>query len=177
MRTVIRSLADEKHQANGTVAPPEGTLVTTQRQACLVASRYHTGAADAARLGTRPNGKSAMSTAPAQLQDHDQPELIACLLSEREQAIRGEEIAATLFTHVAAIAELPDGYAFRFDDPDTRLPDIMAFVAAERRCCPFLSFEVAFTPHAGPLWLRLRGSDAIKTFVADMFVSRVPGDG
>jgi hypothetical protein len=117
-----------------------------------------------------------MSTAPAPSQDQQQAEVIACLLSEREQAIRGEETAATLFTHVAAIAELPDGYAFRFADPDAHLAEVMAFIAAERRCCPFLTFEVAFTPHAGPLWLRLRGSEAIKAFVAEMFVSRVMGD-
>lgn len=122
-------------------------------------------------------GTFAMSTAEALLQSQEQPELIACLLSERDQAIRGEEIAATLFTHVAAIDELPDGYAFRFENPEAHLDDVMAFIAAERRCCPFLTFEVAFLPQLGPLWLRLRGSPAIKTFVADMFVSRVEGDG
>lgn len=114
-----------------------------------------------------------MSAAPAQLQVQEHPEIIACLLSEREQAIRGEEIAANLFTHVVATEELADGYGFRFDDPDAHLTEVMAFVAAERRCCPFLTFEVAFTPHDGPLWLRLRGSAAIKAFVAEMFVSRV----
>lgn len=114
-----------------------------------------------------------MSAASPQVQEQQPAEVIACLLSEREQAIRGEEIAATLFTHVAAVEDLTDGYGFRFDDPTAHLTDILAFVAAERRCCPFLTFEVAFTPHNGPLWLRLRGSDAIKAFVNEMFVSRV----
>jgi hypothetical protein len=122
------------------------------------------------------NGKRVMSAAPPRPHVQEQPELIACLLSEREQAIRGEEITATLFKHVTATEELPDGYAFRFDDPDAHLADVMAFIAAERRCCPFLTFEAAFTPHAGPLWLRLRGSEAIKAFIADMFVTRVMGD-
>ena len=119
------------------------------------------------------NGKPDMSAAPAAHQEQQHPEVIACLLSEREQAIRGEEIAANLFTHVTVTEELSDGYGFRFDDPDAHLAAILAFVAAERRCCPFLAFEVAFAPHGGPLWLRLRGSEAIKSFVADMFVSRV----
>jgi hypothetical protein len=101
-------------------------------------------------------------------------ELIACLLSEREQAIRGDEIAETLFATVNAIAELGDGYGYRFDDGDQRLEEILAFIAAERRCCPFLTFEVAFAPHGGPLWLRLRGSQRIKAFVAETFNPRAP---
>ena len=36
-------------------------------------------------------------------------EVIACLLSEREFAIRGDELAGGLFTAVEEIAELPDG--------------------------------------------------------------------
>lgn len=103
----------------------------------------------------------------------DGEELIACLLSEREQAMRGEEIAETLFAHVSAVADLPDGYGFRFVDGDAWLDDVMALIAAERRCCPFLTFEMAFEPHGGPLWLRLRGSARIKDFVAEAFTSRV----
>jgi hypothetical protein len=100
-------------------------------------------------------------------------EVIACLLSEREQAIRGEEIAQTLFAHVAEVAELPDGYGYRFDEGDAWLDEIMAFIAAERRCCPFLTFEVAFEPHNGPVWLRLRGSSRVKAFIAETFGERV----
>lgn len=100
-------------------------------------------------------------------------EMIACLLSEREQAIRGEEIAETLFAHINEVTELPDGYGFRFDDSETWLPPLLEFVAAERRCCPFLAFEIAFTPHGGPIWLRMRGSSRVKEFIAEMFASRV----
>ena len=52
-----------------------------------------------------------------------------------------------------------------------------AFVAAERRCCPFLTFEIAFEPHGGPVWLRLRGSPRIKQFVAETFTGRVSAAG
>lgn len=107
----------------------------------------------------------------------DQEEVIACLLSERELAIRGEEIARDLFASVAATDELPDGYGFRFDDGDAWLDQIVAFVAAERRCCPFLTFEIAFEPHGGPVWLRLRGSPRIKQFVAETFTGRVSAAG
>ena len=95
-------------------------------------------------------------------------EVIACLLSERDYAIRGDELARGLFTAVEEITELPDGYAYRFSGDDHLAP-LLEFIAAERRCCPFLTFELAFSPHAGPLWLRMRGSPQVKTFIAETF--------
>jgi hypothetical protein len=52
-------------------------------------------------------------------------------------------------------ADLPNGYAYRF------LPDafdrVARFVANERKCCPFVDFELAVSANSGPLWLRLTG--------------------
>jgi hypothetical protein len=100
-------------------------------------------------------------------------ELIACLLSEREAAMRGEELAAGLFARVEAVEELEDGYGYRFADDEAVLAALLDFIAAERRCCPFLTFELGFEPHGGPLWLRLRGSERVKAFVAETFTARV----
>jgi len=103
----------------------------------------------------------------------EQDEVIACLLSEREAAIRGEELAGGLFTAVEEVAELPDGYAYRFPSNGNQLDLLLEFIAAERRCCPFLTFELAFEPHGGPLWLRLRGSPRVKAFIAEAFNTRI----
>jgi len=102
-------------------------------------------------------------------------EVIACLLSEREYAIRGEELAEGLFTAAEEIAELADGYAYRFSGDDDRLQALLEFIAAERRCCPFFTFELIFTPHHGPIWLHLRGSAEIKAFVREQFHPLVAG--
>jgi hypothetical protein len=100
-------------------------------------------------------------------------EVIACLLSEREAAIRGEELAGGLFTAVEEVAELPDGYAYRFTSVVSQLEPLLGFIAAERRCCPFLTFELTFEPYGGPLWLRLRGSPQVKAFIAEAFNTRI----
>jgi hypothetical protein len=100
-------------------------------------------------------------------------EVIACLLSEREAAMRGEELAGGLFAAVGEITEFPDGFAYRFASDGSQLEPLLAFIEAERRCCPFLTFELAFEPHGGPLWLRLRGSPRVKAFIAETFNSRV----
>ena len=102
-------------------------------------------------------------------------EVIACLLSKRQAAIRGEELAAGLFAQVEAVEELPGGFGDRFAQAETRVLALLDFNAAERRCCPFLSLELAFEAHGGPLWLRLRGSPRVKAFIAETFTTRVVG--
>jgi hypothetical protein len=55
---------------------------------------------------------------------------------------------------------LPNGYATRFE-PDA-FEAVARFVANERRCCPFLSFELLLEPAAGPLWLRMTGPEGTR---------------
>jgi hypothetical protein len=102
-----------------------------------------------------------------------QDDVIACLLSERGAAIRGEELAAGLFAAVEELAELPDGFGYRFPSDDSQLEPLFEFIAAERRCCPFPTFELAFEPHGGPLWLWIRGSPQVKAFIAEAFNTRL----
>jgi hypothetical protein len=51
--------------------------------------------------------------------------------------------------------ELTNGYAYRFE-PDA-LKAVARFVANERKCCPFLDFELAIIAGSGPIWLRMTG--------------------
>jgi hypothetical protein len=104
------------------------------------------------------------------IQEPADEELIACLLSEREQAIRADELGRELFAHVEAVEELADGYAYRFPAGEPWADNLIAFVGLERQCCPFATYELAFEPHQGPVWLRVRGSAAVKTFVREHFV-------
>ena len=102
-------------------------------------------------------------------------EVIGCLLSERDYAIRSEELSGGLFASVEELVELPDGYAYRFAGADSPLETLLEFITAERRCCPFLSFEIAFELYGGSLWLRMRGSPRVKAFIAETFNTRVVG--
>jgi hypothetical protein len=107
-------------------------------------------------------------------QNGTEEDAIACLLSEWEQAQRAEEAHQNLFPGMLAVEELPDGYGYKFPADDAWTAKVMAVVAAERQCCPFFTFEVVFEPHGRALWLRFRGSDAIKTFVRDNFPLAIP---
>jgi hypothetical protein len=55
------------------------------------------------------------------------------------------------------------GYAIRFDAE--ALEDVARFVVNERRCCPFLDFELAVAAAAGPVWLRITGPAGTRPFL------------
>lgn len=59
--------------------------------------------------------------------------------------------------------ELPNGYEFRFD-PDA-FADLMRFMSNERRCCPFLAFDLRVFPNEGPIWLRMSGPPGTRAFL------------
>jgi hypothetical protein len=61
--------------------------------------------------------------------------------------------------------DLPNGYAFRFL-PET-FEELALFVSLERRCCPFLSFELSLAADAGALWLRMTGPDGVRGLLAE----------
>jgi hypothetical protein len=100
--------------------------------------------------------------------DHDLP--IACDLMALEPDVRTTHMeAATQLLCSAAdeIAELADGYAFRYRAD--QYEQVVQFIANERRCCPFFTFVLEVTPGQGPLWLRITGNEAVKGFIQGEF--------
>lgn len=63
------------------------------------------------------------------------------------------------------VEELGDGYALRLSGDVASCRKAMEFILFERGCCPFLRFELEFEP-GGPLWLRIRGPEGAKEFIA-----------
>lgn len=92
---------------------------------------------------------------------------LACVMDAIPANERAAHVAliAHLFGELASeIQELPEGYAFRFAARD--LESVAAFVANERKCCPFLTFELTVHPAEGPVWLRLSGPPGTRDFLA-----------
>jgi hypothetical protein len=56
--------------------------------------------------------------------------------------------------------DLVDGYGFRFGT-DTLL-ELTQFIDNERKCCPFMAFELVIAPEAGPIWLRMTGPNGTR---------------
>jgi hypothetical protein len=66
---------------------------------------------------------------------------------------------------VQEVRELPDGYALRFTPSQESILLVSEFIARERLCCPFFSFELQVEKDGGPVWLQLRGREGVKAFI------------
>lgn len=99
---------------------------------------------------------------------------VACQLSSPEQAARLDALRATIFAACTEVEETDDGYAFAFNGHVA--PQIIDFIAAERECCPFLTFDLHLPPASKPLYLELSGDDEVKAFIAETFMALVPMD-
>ena len=68
-----------------------------------------------------------------------------------------------------AYRELPNGYAFQFPAEFDAIKDLAEWIALERLCCPFFTFDLVVEAEVGPLWLNLTGRDGVKQFIAMEF--------
>ena len=89
---------------------------------------------------------------------------IACNLTGEQLTVYRQESMSVL-SQMVENQELTDGYAFRFPNTDDVAQQLLAFILAERQCCPFFQIELAFMPDNGPIWLNLRGGDGVKRFI------------
>jgi hypothetical protein len=87
-------------------------------------------------------------------------------------AERGAHAAliATLFG-VATHTRRPVDGGFAYAFPAERLGDVARFVRNERRCCPFLSFDLTLPAGRDTLVLALTGPDGTRDFL-NMELSR-----
>ncbi len=92
---------------------------------------------------------------------------IACSLSEHERVERGGEVS-DLFNGVQQVHELADGYAYYFPGTEEWATRLLQFIMGERNCCLFFTFELAFEPNQGPIWLHVRGPEGVKEFMKDL---------
>lgn len=96
-----------------------------------------------------------------------EPEALTCnmvAITPAERATHQEIAHNLVFRLSQSTEELADGYAFQFTAGEYEM--LTQYIANERLCCPFFRFELELSPHRGPIWLRLRGGETVKTFLA-----------
>lgn len=99
-------------------------------------------------------------------------QVLACVPGAIQPEERSGHFASTkrLFgKRILEQREVDQGREYRFDA--SAFDELCSFVANERKCCPFLAFEIKLTPNSGPIWLRLTGPDGIKSFLDAQFAS------
>ncbi len=93
---------------------------------------------------------------------------LVCRLDALSPADRARHAALTGELRPAArgVQKLPRGYAFQFPDDPALSRHVLEWVALERRCCPFLEFEILLGDEGEPVILRLTGQEGVKEFLA-----------
>lgn len=96
---------------------------------------------------------------------------LVCDMSALDAAERDEHarLAGQLRGAVAGVNELPDGYAFVLPHAPGALRAAAAFVALERRCCPFLTFTLEVPTGLPTFVLATTGEGEIKPFLREEF--------
>jgi hypothetical protein len=82
-----------------------------------------------------------------------------------EERVQYNELTAKLKIARTGTRELPDGYSFELDPKQVSLAEVAEWVADERKCCPFFTFEISVAGETGSLTLSLKGREGVKPFI------------
>ena len=87
---------------------------------------------------------------------------LACKLTDKDQIRRMQELHQTLFKKIHKMLETPTSYELVFETPDSTLSqDLFEFIRFEQLCCPWLRFQLTFSPGGGPVLLKM--GDSVET--------------
>ena len=90
---------------------------------------------------------------------------IACCLTSAALREREATLLAQFKSAVIETEELQEGYAFRLPGDGEWIGLIAELIAAERECCPFLTFELVAQPNMVPVIVRVTGPAGGKEFL------------
>jgi hypothetical protein len=88
------------------------------------------------------------------------------------ERVRHAELGARLVNSARRVEELPNGWEFTFDDGPEVGSRLVEWMARERRCCPFLDFDIRLGERGErgergePAVLRLTGVPGVRDFIA-----------
>jgi hypothetical protein len=97
---------------------------------------------------------------------------IACVLGALapDEQERERVLLARLRSAVTRSEKTAGGYRLHFAHGEALLAAIGELIALERRCCPFLAFELRSEPEGGPVTLDVGGRPGARDFVRATFL-------
>ena len=89
---------------------------------------------------------------------------LRCTLNQPQDLARRGRLIRMLYESAIERRELENGFAFRFSGDAATERQVFDFIAMERDCCRFLSFDVRLAAERGPIWLAMEGPSGLKEF-------------
>lgn len=101
-----------------------------------------------------------------------QNQTFACDLTaiNKDEREKHKKASQKVFGSVQDFRELDDGYAFRLPAETDVVEKAGSFMSRERLCCPFFNFGLEVAPDHGPVWLKLKGDERVKEFIAENII-------
>ena len=92
---------------------------------------------------------------------------IVCVPSAltREERTRSRELRRELAAATVETRAKPNGYSYRYRDDPEIFRKAAEWITLERRCCPFLTFELRWSQGASTPWLELTGPEGTREFL------------
>jgi hypothetical protein len=96
---------------------------------------------------------------------------LSALTSDERVTLR--QLGAQLLDAIQSTAELHDGYAFELVPGGMSLEELGRLIQLERRCCPFLGYDVELNSDRGVTLLITGGADeTVKLFIQHEYPRR-----
>ena len=94
---------------------------------------------------------------------------IACDLSVLGDPERHKEQFERLFEKRKEVRKVEGGLAVRFPGETRFAEQALDFVSRERKCCPFLTFQIAIAPEGRGVWLYMGGDEEVEDYITSSF--------
>lgn len=94
---------------------------------------------------------------------------IACSLTDNELQKRRKSVLSNVAASLIDSQELPDGFRFRFSIDDSILQNLITVINLERKCCPFLDFNLSLEAGEDFASLDLTGRQGAKEAIKVLF--------
>lgn len=89
---------------------------------------------------------------------------LCCTLNKPQEVARRGSLIRALYDSAVESRELENGFALRFRGDSSSERKVFDFIAKERDCCRFLSFNVRLAAERGAIWLEMEGPTGVKEF-------------
>ena len=94
---------------------------------------------------------------------------IACDPSVLDDPERHKQQFEALFEEREEVRTVSGGLAVRFPGATCYAERALDFIRRERRCCPFLTFQIAIEPEERGVWLYMGGDERVEDYITSAF--------
>jgi len=118
-------------------------------------------------VGGRVQAEASLLTMSAERQTMTTQSKFYCNIKALNPTERAhhKQLADKLIATRKEIVEMERGYEFQFSPSNVSPAELVDWVAAESKCCPFFDFHIDLEREGSLLCLRLTGQKGIKPFI------------